>query len=98
MELLKKAIRKSSINNSVHTVKDILEEFVERSDQEIQDFSGTLNELVLSQAVRILREKKSCGGPETAEEFDLLIEMVKSLKEVKDASKDVFYRAGNPAK
>lgn len=99
MEILKKAIRKAAIGSSIRSVKEILDEFIERSDEEIADFSGSVADLVLAQSVRILREKKACGGPETIEEFNLLIELVKSLEEVKeDEHKQVFCRTTSPRK
>jgi len=97
MEVLKKAIRKASIGNEVHSIKEVLEEFLERSDEEIEDFNGCLDELILAQAIRILRKRNACITPEAMEEFNLMVELVKSLKEVKD-DKDVLRRSVNPGK
>jgi hypothetical protein len=100
MELLKKVIRKVSFSGSTRSIKEVLEEFVKRSDEEIEDFSGKLDELILAQAVRVLRKKKVCITPEAINEFDGLTELVKSLKEVKEnVSKDLSCRtAASPGK
>ena len=97
MEVLKKAIRKASISNEVHSIKEVLEDFLERSDEAIEEFHGRLDELILIQAVKVLRKRKACITPEAMEEFNLMVELVKSLKEVKD-DKDVLRRATNTGK
>ena len=97
MEIFKKAIRKASINNSVRSIREVLKEFFERSDEEIEDFQGSLDDLVLTQATRVLRKRKTCITPEAMEEFNRLVELVKSLEEVKN-DKDVLCRATNPGK
>ena len=99
MEILKKAVRKASISNAVRSIREILEGFFEDSDEAIEDFSGSLDDLILAQAVRVLRKKKACVKPETMEEFNRLVELVKSLEEVKENEhKQVFCRAVSPGK
>ena len=97
MKIFKQIIRKVAIANSVHSVKDVLKDFIERSDEAIEDFSGKLEDLILAQAVRVLRQKKTCITPEAIEESGNLAELVKSLEEVKN-DKDVLCRAGNTRK
>ena len=97
MEVLKKAIRKASTNNEIRSIKEVLEDFLERSDEAIEEFEGSVEELILIQAVKVLRKRKVCITPEAMEDFNLMIELVKSLKEVKD-DKDVLCRAANPRK
>ena len=99
MEIFKKAIRKASISNSVHSIKEVLEEFLERSDEAIEEFHGRLDELILTQAVRVLRERKTCITPEAMEEFNRLVELVKSLEEVKEnVNKDLLCRTASAGK
>jgi hypothetical protein len=99
MEILKKAVRKASVNNSMHTIREVLEEFLESADGDLDDFNGRFDELILAQAIRVLRKKNACITPEAMDEFNRLVELVKSLEEVKEnGNKDLLCRAGNPAK
>ena len=100
MEIFKKAIRKASISNSIRSIKEVLEEFMERSDEEIEEFHGQMDELILTQAIKVLRKRKACITPEAMDEFNRLVELVKSLEEeVKEnGHKDLLCRAGNTAK
>ena len=100
MEIFKKAIRKASISNSICSIKEVLEEFMERSEEEIEEFHGRLDELILTQAIKVLRKRKACITPEAMEEFNRLTELVKSLpEEVKEnVNKDLLCRTASAGK
>ena len=99
MEILKKTVRQAAISNSVKSIREVLEEFLDRSEDDLEDFYGKFDELVLTQAVKVLRQRKACVAPETIEEFNNLIELIKSLEEVREyANKDILCRTAHPGK
>ena len=102
MIIIKEAVRRASYKQNLLSVKDVLKKYIQRSDEELESFSGTFDELMLTQTVRVLRKEKCCiGGPQITEEFVELIKVVKSItpiKEVENVSKNVLRRTRNPRK
>ena len=100
MKALKQALRKVSIIQGLSSIKEILQEYVERSKESLEWFEGTFDDLILAQAVKVLRKQNTTiGRPQELNNFNGLVNLIKSIKEVKDnVSKDLLCRRENPGK
>lgn len=99
MKELKEALKSAAIKQSLSPVRELLKDCMELNETGLEEFKGTVDELVLVQAIGVLRKRNiAIGEPQDIENFKSLVNLVKSTKEVEKDDKDLLCGARNTGK